>query len=74
VFGQLLALYEHRTFAQACLWDINAFDQWGVELGKDLAKVIIDELESGKVSEKHDPSTRQLLEHCLRSRSRTGPA
>lgn len=74
VLGQLLALYEHRTFVQACLWDINAFDQWGVELGKELAKVIIDELESGKVSEKHDPSTRQLLEHCLGSRSRTGPA
>ena len=74
VLGQLLALYEHRTFVQACLWDINAFDQWGVELGKDLAKVIIDELENGILGDKHDPSTRRLLEYCLRSRKQTGPA
>lgn len=68
VLGQLLALYEHRTFVQACLWNINAFDQWGVELGKELAKVIIDELETGQVSGEHDASTRQLIEHSLKSR------
>ena len=66
--GQLLAMYEHRTFVQACLWDINAFDQWGVELGKELAAVIINEIESGAAGADHDSSTRQLIEHYLRKR------
>lgn len=69
VLGQLLALYEHRTFVQACIWDINAFDQWGVELGKKLAGVIIDEFESGSASKNHDASTCQLIEIYLDKRN-----
>ena len=46
VLGKLVALYEHWVFAQGGIWDINSFDQWGVELGKALAKRIIPELEA----------------------------
>ena len=46
VLGTLVALYEHSVFTQGTIWDINSFDQWGVELGKVLAKRIIPELES----------------------------
>jgi glucose-6-phosphate isomerase len=53
--GTLLALYEHKVFVQACIWDINPFDQWGVELGKQLATDIL----AGHGD--HDPSTTQLL-------------
>ena len=42
--GQLIALYEHKTFVQGAVWGINSFDQWGVELGKKLAQAIIPEL------------------------------
>ncbi|MCG8324784.1 MAG: glucose-6-phosphate isomerase [Thiotrichales bacterium] len=65
VLGQLLALYEHRTFVQACIWNINPFDQWGVELGKQLAGNIIDELRSGAIRTDHDAATRQLIEKWL---------
>lgn len=64
--GMLLAMYEHRTFVQAMVWDINPFDQWGVELGKVLAKEIITEFESGAIDEsRHDSSTIQLMKHYL---------
>jgi len=58
--GKIIALYEHRTFVQACIWNINPFDQWGVELGKKLAKKIIKELASDQIIE-HDPSTKRLI-------------
>lgn len=59
--GQLVALYEHKVFCLGALWDIDAFDQWGVELGKQLAKSILPELEpAGRVGE-HDPSTAGLI-------------
>lgn len=58
--GQLVALYEHKIFVQGVIWDINSFDQWGVELGKTLAKRIYMDLTSGKVSV-HDSSTSSLL-------------
>ena len=62
--GSLLALYEHRTFVQGHIWNINSFDQWGVELGKTLATSIAAEL-SGKTSDaSHDASTRNLIERC----------
>ena len=44
--GQLIALYEHKVFTQGAIWDINSFDQWGVELGKQLAQRIVPELQS----------------------------
>ena len=61
--GALMALYEHRTFVQSVLWDINAFDQWGVELGKKLAASVLKAL-SGEAQEL-DPSTAELLNRCL---------
>lgn len=58
--GALVALYEHRTFVQGALWNINSFDQWGVEFGKVLAKPILAEL-SGGAGEPHDASTAALI-------------
>ena len=60
--GKLVALYEHSVFTQGVIWDINPFDQWGVELGKVLAQRIIPELESKSAPElKHDSSTNALI-------------
>lgn len=60
--GTLVALYEHSVFTQGVVWDIDSFDQWGVELGKALARRIIQELESpGELSFKHDSSTNTLM-------------
>ena len=68
--GMLLAMYEHRTFVQAMIWDINPFDQWGVELGKVLAKELISELESGAVnSANHDSSSTALMDHFLKNKA-----
>ncbi len=58
--GALIALYEHKTFVQGVIWNINSFDQWGVELGKVLAKTIQNELE-GYSTENHDSSTCGLI-------------
>jgi glucose-6-phosphate isomerase len=58
--GALLALYEHKTFVEGVLWDINSFDQWGVELGKSLASRVLGELEGGPAGA-HDPSTAALI-------------
>lgn len=59
--GALVALYEHKIFVQGLIWNINSFDQWGVELGKQLAKVILPELESGDQVTSHDSSTNGLI-------------
>jgi glucose-6-phosphate isomerase len=61
--GQLVALYEHKIFVQGILWNINSFDQWGVELGKQLANVILPELESTGEVTTHDSSTNGLINH-----------
>jgi glucose-6-phosphate isomerase len=63
--GALIALYEHKIFAQGIIWGINSFDQWGVELGKQLAGVILGEMEAGQVTAGHDSSTTALLRHYL---------
>ena len=61
--GKLIALYEHKIFVQGIVWGINSFDQWGVELGKVLAKRILPELESEIEPElNHDGSTNQLIQ------------
>ncbi|GHO78826.1 glucose-6-phosphate isomerase [Ktedonobacter sp. SOSP1-85] len=61
--GKIIALYEHKVFVQGTVWNIDSFDQWGVELGKVLAKRIIPELEAEKEPElKHDSSTNRLIE------------
>ena len=67
--GQLIALYEHRIFVQGIIWGLNSFDQWGVELGKQLAGVILGELERSEVGADHDASTAALLEYYLRHRA-----
>jgi glucose-6-phosphate isomerase len=59
--GALIALYEHKTFVQGVLWDVNSFDQWGVELGKVLAKNIEAELAGEPHPERHDSSTNGLV-------------
>ena len=59
--GMLTALYEHRTFVQACIWDINCFDQMGVELGKQLAEGVLHALQSGDLSNLTDPVTRAAV-------------
>jgi glucose-6-phosphate isomerase len=67
--GKLVALYEHKVFVQGTIWQINSFDQWGVELGKVLAQRIIPELEGTATGEvKHDSSTRRLIERYRRLR------
>jgi glucose-6-phosphate isomerase len=61
VLGSLIALYEHKIFTQGAIWDVNSFDQWGVELGKQLAKVILPELKSEEQVDSHDASTNGLI-------------
>jgi glucose-6-phosphate isomerase len=62
LLGSLVALYEHSVFTQGTIWDIDSFDQWGVELGKVLATRIIPELKSGTEPElTHDSSTNALV-------------
>ena len=59
--GSLIALYEHKIFVQGVVWNVNSFDQWGVELGKQLAKKILPELEDDDPVESHDASTNGLI-------------
>lgn len=59
--GSLIALYEHKIFTQGIIWNVNSFDQWGVELGKVLAKAIIPELENNTEISSHDSSTNGLI-------------
>jgi glucose-6-phosphate isomerase len=61
VLGQLIALYEHKIFVQGVIWNIYSFDQWGVELGKQLAKAILPELGGGAQVQSHDSSTNGLI-------------
>ena len=64
VLGQLVALYEHKIFVQGCIWGIFSFDQWGVELGKVLAKGILPQLQRETEQElRHDSSTNQLIRY-----------
>jgi len=60
--GMLIALYEHKTFVQGVIWRINSFDQWGVELGKQLATTLANDLRSPESAGVHDSSTTGLLE------------
>ena len=64
--GALIALYEHKVFTLGAVWNINPFDQWGVELGKVLANPLVRELEAGARGEGHDGSTAGLLAEVLR--------
>jgi glucose-6-phosphate isomerase len=70
VLGQLVALYEHKVFVQGAVWDIDSFDQWGVELGKVLAKRVEPALGAGAELAGLDPSTAGLVSHYRRLRGR----
>jgi len=61
--GALIAVYEHKIYVQGVIWDINSFDQWGVELGKKLARIIYDELENDVPINTHGQSTRGLINY-----------
>ncbi|MFE3867639.1 glucose-6-phosphate isomerase [Flavobacterium sp. LS2P90] len=65
--GSLIALYEHKIFVQGIIWNIFSFDQWGVELGKQLANSILEEISTKEVKD-HDSSTAFLLNHFLRNK------
>ena len=67
--GTLIALYEHKVFVEAAVWDINPFDQWGVELGKALASSIVEEIRAGRTVTSHDSSTNGLLNRALTMRN-----
>ena len=66
--GILIAMYEHKIFVQGVIWNIFSFDQWGVELGKQLAKKILPELEGDSAISNHDASTNGLINHYKRMR------
>ncbi len=66
--GNLIALYEHKIFVQGVIWNINSFDQWGVELGKQLAKKILPELDGTELVKSHDSSTNGLINHFKKLR------
>ena len=69
--GMLLALYEHKVFVQGTIWGVNSFDQWGVELGKELAQTILDQIEAAGSVTNHDGSTNGLLNRFIKSRKKT---
>jgi glucose-6-phosphate isomerase len=66
--GSIIALYEHKVFVQGVLWNINSFDQWGVELGKQLAKKILPELDNHESANGHDCSTNGLINYFNKMR------
>jgi len=63
MLGSLVVLYEHKVFVQGTIWNINSYDQWGVELGKQLAKAILPKVEGTAPNTGNDASTRGLLAH-----------
>ena len=67
--GRLIALYEHKIFTQGIIWNINSFDQWGVELGKQLAKAILPELDAPGEVASHDSSTNGLINDYKKRRN-----
>ena len=65
--GSLIALYEHRIFVQGVIWNIYSYDQWGVELGKQLANNILKDFDGDKIDH-HDPSTQGLIQQYKKFR------
>ena len=62
--GALIAIYEHKIFVQGILWNIFSYDQWGVELGKQLSSAILEEVKNKAITA-HDPSTNHLIKNCF---------
>ena len=73
ILGQLITLYEHKIFTQGIIWNINSFDQWGVELGKQLANAILPELEDAGEVIGHDSSTNGLIHYYKANRKVAEP-
>tara|TARA_B100000780_G_scaffold278892_1_gene254230 strand:+ start:608 stop:2173 length:1566 start_codon:yes stop_codon:yes gene_type:complete len=67
--GSLIAYFEHKVFVQGVIWNINAFDQWGVQLGKNLSEKVVKVLEDGNASNQLDESTMQLINHIHKVRN-----
>ena len=70
--GSLIALYEHKIFVQGVIWNLNSFDQWGVELGKKLAKAILEEINQGEPVSSHDVSTNGLINYYMKLKPKKG--
>jgi glucose-6-phosphate isomerase len=68
--GMLIALYEHKIFVQGVIWNLNSFDQWGVELGKQLARTILREFDARTSPKTHDASTNNLISRYRRMTGR----
>ena len=66
--GAMIAMYEHKIFVQGIIWDINSYDQWGVQLGKELANKILPELNGSSTVSSHDSSTNGLMNHFKKRR------
>ena len=66
--GSIIAIYEHKVFVQGVIWNINSFDQWGVELGKQLAKAILPQLNAENDIDTHDDSTNNLINYYRRNK------
>lgn len=69
--GRLIAIYEHKIFVQGIIWNINSFDQWGVEIGKQLTEAILPELEGAETVRSHDCSTNGLINYYKENRTKT---
>ena len=67
--GKLIALYEHKIFVQGCIWNINSYDQWGVELGKELSNEVYENLNSNKTKNNLDSSTKGLINFYKKTKS-----
>ena len=67
--GAILAMYEHKVFVQGIIWNINSFDQWGVEYGKQLAGDILKEMDASKQTTSYDDSTNELINYCMSLKS-----
>jgi glucose-6-phosphate isomerase len=71
--GSLIAMYEHKVFVQGIIWGVNSFDQWGVELGKQLAKAIFPEIKGDETVSSHDSSTNALINAYRKARMNNKP-
>ncbi|MCR6634662.1 glucose-6-phosphate isomerase [Devosia sp.] len=69
ILGSLVALYEHKVFVQGVIWNVNSYDQWGVELGKQLAKALLPKVQGEQSGEGHDSSTQGLLKFYLANKA-----
>jgi glucose-6-phosphate isomerase len=65
MLGMLVAMYEHKVFVQGVIWELNSFDQWGVELGKQLAKSVLSDFDSETAISNHDVSTNSLINYYI---------